>query len=36
LTVRISLQSPAILPAHADKVVALLGAAIQTAVDDQK
>jgi AcrR family transcriptional regulator len=36
LTVRIALQSPAILPAHADKVVALLGAAIQTAVDDQK
>ncbi len=36
LTVRVALQSPAILPAHADKVVALLGAAIQTAVDDQK
>jgi AcrR family transcriptional regulator len=34
LTVRIALQSPAVLPAHADKVVALLGSAIQAAVDD--
>src|SRR5258707_4170115 len=36
LTVRAALQSPAILPSHADNVLALLGAAIQTAVDDQK
>jgi len=35
LTVRIALQSPAVLAAHADKVVALLGSAIQAAVDDQ-
>jgi AcrR family transcriptional regulator len=34
LTVRIALQSPAVLPAHADKVVALLGSAIQAAIDD--
>jgi len=36
LTVRVALQSPAILPAHAKKVVALLGSAIQAAIDDQK
>jgi AcrR family transcriptional regulator len=34
LTVRVALQSPAILPAHAEKVVALLGSAIQEAIDD--
>jgi AcrR family transcriptional regulator len=34
LTVRVALQSPAILPAHAEKVTALLGSAIQAAIDD--
>ena len=34
LTVRIALQSPAVLPVHAAKVVALLGSAIQAAIDD--
>jgi AcrR family transcriptional regulator len=36
LTVRAALQSPAFLPVHADKVVALLGSAIQAAIDDRK
>jgi AcrR family transcriptional regulator len=36
LTVRVALQSPAFLPVHADKVIALLGAAIQAAIDDRK
>src|SRR5258708_14540417 len=36
LTVRGALQSPAILPAHAAKAVAVLSADIQTAVDDEK
>jgi AcrR family transcriptional regulator len=36
LTVRVALQSPAILPADAGKVVALLGSAIQAAIDDRQ
>jgi AcrR family transcriptional regulator len=36
LTVRVALQSPAILPADADRVVALLGSAIQAAIDDRQ
>jgi AcrR family transcriptional regulator len=36
LTVRAALQSPAFLPAHADKVVELLGSAIQAAIDDRQ
>jgi AcrR family transcriptional regulator len=36
LTVRVALQSPAILPADADKVVALLGSALQAAIDDRQ
>jgi AcrR family transcriptional regulator len=36
LTVRLALQSPAILPAAASKVVALLGSAIQAAIDDSQ
>jgi AcrR family transcriptional regulator len=36
LTVRVALQSPAILPPDADKVVALLGSAIQAAIDDRQ
>jgi AcrR family transcriptional regulator len=34
LTVRVALRSPAILPDDAERVVALLGAAIQAAIDD--
>lgn len=33
LTVRIALQSPAILPAHANEAATLLGSAIQAAID---
>jgi AcrR family transcriptional regulator len=36
LTVRVALKSPALLPAHADQVIALLGSAIQAAVDRNK
>jgi AcrR family transcriptional regulator len=36
LTVRIALQSPAILPAHANEVATLLGSAIQAAIDGLK
>jgi AcrR family transcriptional regulator len=36
LTVRVALQSPAILPANANKVIALLGSAIQAAIDDSQ
>jgi AcrR family transcriptional regulator len=36
LTVRVALQSPAILPANANKVVSLLGSAIQAAIDDSQ
>ncbi len=36
LTVRVALKSPVLLPAHADEVIALLGSAIQAAVDGKK
>lgn len=36
LTVRVALRSPAILPADVSKVVALLGSAIQAAIDDRQ
>jgi AcrR family transcriptional regulator len=36
LTVRVALRSPAIRPADAEKIVALLGSAIQAAIDDRQ